>query len=328
MYSAENQVSLHMTVAAAPDYDGEIDISSEIRLLKTALMYADKVTFISLTSSMLIQTLQAISAITNDELLDATMPQFGADERLAYERYVRLKRKKRKTKHELIILRRLQERITRSKKEMYEGIEQMAADAGLDQLVQPYEAGMLDFSAIDMSSGDFKDEIVWQYFEKVPGNPPDTRRRVQRNARHPAPESHAAAPSVAITLKSVPGPVRRFSFLRNSCLNSCHHPSASPVPAHPQPELTPAHLRLLPHPVKNMRRQRRPGRNAVGSGDAVAGGCSAVKRSTSIDSSTPARGSARPRRYSAARTVVPILRRACTSRQPNHEAEPQQTSDK
>lgn len=156
-----------MTVATTPDYVGEIDISSEIRLLKTALMYADKVTFVSLASSMLIQTLQAISTITNDELFATAIEHFGGDHRYAHAIYLRLRKKRRKSKEELIALRRAQEVITRAKKQMYEQIEKMAVDAGLEQLVQPYEEGILDFNAIDMSSGDFKDDIVWQYFGTV-----------------------------------------------------------------------------------------------------------------------------------------------------------------
>ena len=38
---------------------------------------------------------------------------------------------------------------------------------GLDQLVKPYESGILEFSAIDMTSGDYSNDMVWKYLEHV-----------------------------------------------------------------------------------------------------------------------------------------------------------------
>lgn len=167
MTSGEKQHTLHMTVATTPAYVGDIDLSSEIRLLKTALMYADKVTFVSVVSSMLIQVLQEISAISIDELLSAMIPHLGGEKELAFESYRRLKQKKRKTKTELIILRRIQEQMTRGRKRLNEEIETMAAGAGLEQLVKPFESGVLDFVPFDITEDNWSENLVWQYFGQV-----------------------------------------------------------------------------------------------------------------------------------------------------------------
>lgn len=167
MNTQNKPMSLHMTVATTAENNGNVDLTSEVRLLKTALMYADQVNFVSLASSVLVQSLNPISTIPNDDLFAALISQFSNDLKPAYDMYLQLQEKSRKSKQELASFEGLEDLFGKAKIHLYEEIENMAAEHGLDQLIGPYQSGILDFTPFDVSVGNFPYNIGPQYLEQV-----------------------------------------------------------------------------------------------------------------------------------------------------------------
>lgn len=61
---------MHITVATAPDVNGEISLRNELSILKTALLYADRVTYCSMAATMLLLVQMDIYMSVGEETLD------------------------------------------------------------------------------------------------------------------------------------------------------------------------------------------------------------------------------------------------------------------
>lgn len=156
-----NNANFHITVATTPQSTGNLSLESELRLLKTALLYADKVKFCSITSSMLLMMLQ-VGEIPLEELVNIYATH-NSQWLVQLEKYKTLKAKKRLAKNEIINIRKFEALVKKSRQKMYDTMQEQAESSGLGHLIEPYKAGILEIKMFQ----DVGDNLINEYFGEI-----------------------------------------------------------------------------------------------------------------------------------------------------------------
>lgn len=157
---------LHITVGAAIQH--ELNLEQELGLLKAALLYADKVKLCSLTSSMLV-TMLPLGYLNEDEQLELiahmapSLGESSAPIEAGLELYKSLKRKKRRSKQELLLYLNMENSIKKGFEELRTRIEGIANSAGAEGLLQALDTGLVDFELLDVNS----DDLVQDFFDSI-----------------------------------------------------------------------------------------------------------------------------------------------------------------
>jgi hypothetical protein len=152
----------HITVGATPSTSKGVSLERELQLLKTALLYGDKVKLCSLSSSFLI-TLIHFDKVSDEELMRMGMvinPQFEQTVQI----YENLKRKKNRSKQELLAVLKGQKVLKAAKENGQRIFEAQAKQAGLQHLAKVFDAGLIE---IQMFDGHDTEALAKQYFEVV-----------------------------------------------------------------------------------------------------------------------------------------------------------------
>jgi hypothetical protein len=154
----------HITVGTAPSYKGAISIQNELNLLKAAVLYADRVTFCSVTTSFLVLGLQ-LDRLTREQWLDviANSP-YGAQYQAAIDTYKVIKQKKRHNKQELIMLLKMKALFSGLEKRVRDYFNDLAIKAGVGELERAISSGVVDLKYIDISASD---NGLDQYFKLI-----------------------------------------------------------------------------------------------------------------------------------------------------------------
>jgi hypothetical protein len=164
---SDNQSSkdvFHITVGTSPQTHGGINLQSELRLLKAALLYADRVKFCSLSSSLLISLLQ-LGQLSGEDILRVVAQGLNnpdLDAALAF--YDKLKRKKRRNKQELITARQLTAKLRNFQEEARSRLEKSARQAGIEHLEAAIKTGVVELQIFQ--GADFE-QLTYEYFDAV-----------------------------------------------------------------------------------------------------------------------------------------------------------------
>lgn len=151
-----NPTSLHITIVAGSIYrDGALDLSQETRLVKSALLYADRVTLAN-PQVMIIASMAGV--ISGDlELKRAAvlgMMDVLPDGAATREVYEELRRKKRKSVREMLVLRGLVERLDRGVGQAVGQVGSMLDEAGAGELDEALRAGVVDLTHLGLNESD------------------------------------------------------------------------------------------------------------------------------------------------------------------------------
>ncbi|MEW6404167.1 MAG: hypothetical protein AB1649_20415, partial [Chloroflexota bacterium] len=159
--------NLHITIGAA--VNGKLEITHELRMLKAALLYADRVKVCSLTSSMLVTILPLLN-LSEDQALEAIeqwLPLLGKIEidqiTALIQQYKNLKRKKIRTKHELILLGNLKKVLSKFREDIGKVSENLLITAGVEGLLVALQSGLVEFDLLNVNSPD----LINDFFEKI-----------------------------------------------------------------------------------------------------------------------------------------------------------------
>jgi hypothetical protein len=137
----------HITVGASPN--GSVDLRPEIRLLKAALLYADKVKFCSISSVFILSLIQSFGDIGEDDLwsLLLELDQFRSLKPIV-DRYQILRSKKLLQGaeiHEFDQLRLQLNKIFEVSKPLFqEYVHKLAIDAGADGLISAIDSKLVE----------------------------------------------------------------------------------------------------------------------------------------------------------------------------------------
>ena len=148
--------SLHITIVAGSiTRHGALDLSQETRLVKAALLYADRVTLAN-PRMMIIASMAGIIPGNLEHRRAAVLGMMdvlpdGAATRAVYEE---LRRKRRKSVREMLVLRGLVERLDRGAEQAVAQVESMLEEAGAGELDQALRAGVLDLNHLGLNESD------------------------------------------------------------------------------------------------------------------------------------------------------------------------------
>jgi hypothetical protein len=174
--SSDEPFPLHISVGAAPRPTMDLDV--EVRLVKAALLYADKVTLYS-PSASLVGSFMGLVELTDDEKLAFvinTAPillKEGGQELLAnLDQIERLKRKPNKSYQELVLLMKVKAELPKEMAKIWETdvlpmVEQLLESTGANQLGDAINAGMLTIAPLTPDEDGGLDTIVDSFVEKL-----------------------------------------------------------------------------------------------------------------------------------------------------------------
>ncbi|HJQ90478.1 MAG TPA: hypothetical protein VJ950_02125 [Acidimicrobiia bacterium] len=146
---------MHITIVAAGDHSPGFALTHEIELVKAAVLYADHVTLASPRATM-VAMVGALSGLTGSDRIEALLamasqlPQ-GHD---LSDVYTILKRKRHKTKDELLELKRIERELVKAGDDLTTTATEMATNAGLGELLPAIEEGVLDLDPLGAEDGD------------------------------------------------------------------------------------------------------------------------------------------------------------------------------
>jgi hypothetical protein len=156
---------LHITIGAVPS-GGQTNLSleNELRLLKAALLYADRVKYCSLQSSIVL----AILSLGDADLLDLVKiyAQTTHDQTAlqGLEMVKTLRRKKHRSGRETVVLQQIERLLKEVEKNAKEYLATLAADSGIGSLEVAHQSGLVEVEVFD---GETTDAIMQKYFDSV-----------------------------------------------------------------------------------------------------------------------------------------------------------------
>ncbi len=168
MNGSETINSLHFTVGTAissevgTPLDTVLDTSHEFRLLKAALLYADRVTFCSFASTSFLSFMKRPGKMSEDEKLGWFLDFYkslGVESQIQevatfVEEYEASKRKKRQDYRSYLRYQRAFEKSLRD-------LEKMAKTAGIDDFTTALDSGLVEFESYALRSK------ADQFFSKI-----------------------------------------------------------------------------------------------------------------------------------------------------------------
>jgi hypothetical protein len=162
---------LHFTVGTSPS--GEVNLENDLQVLKSALLYADKVKLCSLTTSMLLSML-AMRDLKPDQQMDfleSLIPVLVPDPQAASNALANLQlfrlisRKKQLSKQELLLRAKLRPMLTKHWNELREIINDMLLKAGMGTLIDIAQTGTLELHFFDISGRTDNNSMIQEYFD-------------------------------------------------------------------------------------------------------------------------------------------------------------------
>lgn len=161
---------LHITVGVAPN--GKLDLTNELRLLKAALLYADKVKLCSLTSQMAI-LLPFLGVLSDDDLLDLSLhtatilnkdPEaFDA----TIKEYKLLKNKKRRNKNEILRFMHIKRQLDKTREEFKKVAERLLKEAKADGLFPALQSGLVDIQWFDINKENVAEDYIYTVLDAI-----------------------------------------------------------------------------------------------------------------------------------------------------------------
>ena len=162
--------ALHITVGTAPE--GKLSLQTDLKLIKAAVLYGDKVTLCSPSSTMIAEVsaratgpvMQRIGLLEQyTSYVPSAAPQV-AILRETVARYNRLIRKRGKSKDEVIELHRLTEAFANAASDVEKAITSMVEAAGISDFETALSSGLLDLHEFKSRTND---DIIDEFGELI-----------------------------------------------------------------------------------------------------------------------------------------------------------------
>lgn len=150
-----------VSIAIATSPQG-VSVANEVRLIKPAVLYGDRVRLYSPVASLL-QGVAGLGEASESELLfflEEIADAFDPSLRIAVQRYRELQRKRNPSRDELVAMMRMREGLKESRREFQNVAEGVLRDAGALQLVPAIQAGLVEIYPLALSDEDMVDAFV------------------------------------------------------------------------------------------------------------------------------------------------------------------------
>ncbi len=156
---------LHIFVGAWPSWKQNISLAGELPILKSALLYADKVTYCSVTAAELQRRVKSVREnLTPDGLLHFTDSLIAEATDTDVET---LRARKPKTAEQRAAAIRAEQTSHEICQYYYDEVDKEAVEAGLFQLSVPSEAGVLEISQLEGTGIDLFKSYIREVVDNV-----------------------------------------------------------------------------------------------------------------------------------------------------------------
>ncbi len=160
---------LHITVGASHIGD-DLSLETELRLLKAALLYGDKVKLCSLGASfsVLLAQINNLDQTQRIAAMKEWSSLLGNDHKvdLVWDIVEGLQKKKYRSKAELLALAQAKKTLDQAWEPIVTKVNEIVSTAGAEGLVQAHQAGLLEVEVYDIGDAD---AMVKAFFESVGG---------------------------------------------------------------------------------------------------------------------------------------------------------------
>lgn len=166
MTGTPSHTNLHITIGASIDQD--LNLTQELSLMKTALLYGDRVKLCSLATSFLV-TLLPMRDLTEDQQMEMMLgvaDGLGRDiEELSgfMEKYRELRKKGRRSLKELQMVGRMKSILRRTQSELNARVDEIASKAGVDGLMSALNTGLVEVEIFDVNS----ESLTYDFFASI-----------------------------------------------------------------------------------------------------------------------------------------------------------------
>ena len=158
---------MNIVIGVAPT--SKLSLDSELRLIKPALLYGDRVTLYSPATS-LVAMAAALGELSDDEKVDflaqvvpTVSPEQAGDTLLVLNAFRELKRKRRRSRDEILLVEKVRRQLGVAWDMIRERMDQMVEASGAKELVPAIETGLLEVDVL-LRGEDFSLELILQEF--------------------------------------------------------------------------------------------------------------------------------------------------------------------
>lgn len=163
---------MDIVIGVAPT--SKLSLETELRLIKPALLYGDRVTLYSPATS-LVAMAAAMSELSDNERVDllaqvvpAVSPDRSEETLLVLNTYRQLKRTRRRSREQILLVERMRRQLDVAWDMIRERIEQMVTASGADELAPAIERGLLEIDVLLKGEDDFSpDRILREFLDRV-----------------------------------------------------------------------------------------------------------------------------------------------------------------
>jgi hypothetical protein len=159
---------MNIVIGVAPT--STFSLETELRLIKPALLYGDRVTLCSPATS-LVAMASAIGHLSDDEKIDflaqvvsEVSPEQAEDTLKVLSAFRELRRKRRRSREEILLVERVRRQLRVAWEMMRERMDHMVATSGANELAPAVEQGLLEVDVLLSSEEDFSLEQMLQEF--------------------------------------------------------------------------------------------------------------------------------------------------------------------
>ena len=166
---------LKLTIVAYPT--SGLSLEKEIQLIKVGLLYADKITLCSLTSSMIISIigLTTLNEKARVDFLEHILPYTTKEPSdlsnisVFINKYRELLKKKRLSREELLIKMRIKKLLDDTWKQIEDTLNRIPEEYGLNKLIPAFESGNLDITILGTQSTEetYIDDVLKEFVDIV-----------------------------------------------------------------------------------------------------------------------------------------------------------------
>jgi hypothetical protein len=154
---------LHIVIGTGPQ---GVSVHQEIRLLKPALLYADRVTLLSPVAAAL-GAVESVGHLDEDGLIafvKEVAPALNPKAAQSLEIFEQLRKKRQKTKPELVALMQLRAQLRTMATEWQATVTEMQVDAGVPEIEPAISAGLLTVDPLVDGAGEADEDVLFKGF--------------------------------------------------------------------------------------------------------------------------------------------------------------------
>jgi hypothetical protein len=163
--------AFHITIGSAPAYG--LSLEGDLRLVKSALLYADQVKLCSVVSSMVItmSLLMETDQKRYFEILEKLLPAMAQDKAQGQQiaemvrSYRSIGYHRNATKHELQLRAKIQPMLAHLRNQLNDNIKRLLVEAGIRSLNHAVQTGLLQLHTFRASDTWDNDSLVEEYVE-------------------------------------------------------------------------------------------------------------------------------------------------------------------